>query len=154
MNFAAQGDVAGVLQRLADGVSPNVTNPIGQTALHIAAIWNHVEVATVLLDAGANVNQKNQYGVTPLLFAAQSTERVQQQQPPPPHSFGMGYGRKPQARLLWEVSGSNRGMSMWMAMWVQRCSGWVVGSEAQPAPPPPQQEVAAAVAAATPPCAP
>ena len=48
MNFAAQGDVAGVLQRLADGVSPNVTNPIGQTALHIAAIWNHVEVATVL----------------------------------------------------------------------------------------------------------
>ena len=71
MNFAAQGDVAGVLQRLADGVSPNVTNPIGQTALHIAAIWNHVEVATVLLDAGANVNQKNQYGVTPLLFAAQ-----------------------------------------------------------------------------------
>ena len=71
MNFATQGDVAGVLQRLADGVSPNVTNPIGQTALHIAAIWNHVEVETVLLDAGANVNQKNQYGVTPLLFAAQ-----------------------------------------------------------------------------------
>ena len=98
MYFAAQGDVAGVLQRLADGVSPNVTNPIGQTALHIAAIWNHVEVATVLLDAGANVNQKNQYGVTPLLFAAQKdhleVSRVRVQRGADINVKG-GNGRKP-----------------------------------------------------------
>ena len=71
MQAAAKGDVEKVTAQLAAGASPSAGNPIGQTALHIAAIWNHVEVGEVLIEAGADVNAKNKYGATPLHFAAQ-----------------------------------------------------------------------------------
>jgi ankyrin repeat protein len=32
----------------------------GQTALHLAALQNHVEVAKVLLDHGADINAKDE----------------------------------------------------------------------------------------------
>lgn len=71
MQAAAKGDVAKVRAQLAAGARPSAGNPIGQTALHIAAIWNHVEVGEVLIEAGADVNARNKYGATPLHFAAQ-----------------------------------------------------------------------------------
>lgn len=60
-------------QLLANGVSANACNKIGQTSLHVAAIWGHVEVAEVLLRNGANVNAVNQFGLTPLHAAAQGS---------------------------------------------------------------------------------
>ena len=39
------------LLRLAAGMSPNVSSSIGQTGLHVAAIWGCVEVSEVLLQA-------------------------------------------------------------------------------------------------------
>ena len=71
MRGAASDNLAAIERCLAEGTSPNAVNPIGQTALHIAAIWNNVKVATVLIDAGAEVSPANQYGATPLHFAAQ-----------------------------------------------------------------------------------
>ena len=58
---------------LANGVSAMECNQIGQTGLHVAAIWGHVEVSEVLLRGGADVNAQNQFGLTPLHMAAQSS---------------------------------------------------------------------------------
>ena len=71
MRAAASDNLDAVERCLAEGTSPNAVNPIGQTALHIAAIWNNVKVATALIDAGASLSPPNQYGATPLHFAAQ-----------------------------------------------------------------------------------
>lgn len=60
-------------QLLANGVSASACNKIGQTSLHVAAIWGHVEVAEVLLRNGANVNAVNQFGLAPLHAAAQGS---------------------------------------------------------------------------------
>ncbi|KAH9162962.1 ankyrin repeat-containing domain protein [Lactarius sanguifluus] len=42
-----------------------------QTALHLAALKNHSEIATLLLENGANANAKSLDELTPLLCAAQ-----------------------------------------------------------------------------------
>ena len=62
-------DVVGL--GLADGVSPNVTNPIGQTALHIATLWGNASAVEALVQAGAAVDQVNDLGAqTPLHLLA------------------------------------------------------------------------------------
>eukprot|EP00878_Enallax_costatus_P016912 GHUV01017754.1.p1 GENE.GHUV01017754.1~~GHUV01017754.1.p1 ORF type:complete len:411 (+),score=140.65 GHUV01017754.1:1100-2332(+) len=43
---------------------------MGQTALHIAALWGNKETIKVLIDNGADVNCTNSRGTTPLHFAA------------------------------------------------------------------------------------
>ena len=72
MSAAKDDDVETVTRLLAQGLSPDLANGIGQTSLHVAAIWGNVAVARVLLDAGASVNVANQFGATPLHFAAQN----------------------------------------------------------------------------------
>ena len=52
-------------------MNARAANQIGQTALHVAAIWGHVEVSNVLLIGGADVNAMNQFGLTPLHGAVQ-----------------------------------------------------------------------------------
>lgn len=42
----------------------------GATLLHVAAEYNNVEAATVLLDRGANINARGAFGQTPLFHAA------------------------------------------------------------------------------------
>ena len=59
---------------LANGMSVNATNQIGQGALHVAAIWGCAEASQVLLDSKADPNVTNQFGVTPLHYAAQNTK--------------------------------------------------------------------------------
>lgn len=57
---------------IAAGVDPCTANRVGQTALHIAAIWGSIEAGTVLLNAKADVNAPNRMrGSTPLHCAAQ-----------------------------------------------------------------------------------
>jgi ankyrin repeat protein len=55
-------------------VAPAVTSaePDGTTALHWAVRQNDLELASALLDAGADPTARNRYGVTPLYLAAEN----------------------------------------------------------------------------------
>ena len=53
----------------SDPSTAKQANGIGQTGLHVAALWGNFEVAMMLIDAGANINAKNQFGVTRLASA-------------------------------------------------------------------------------------
>ena len=59
-------------QKLDNGSSANSCNQMGQTALHVAAIWGAMKCGKLLVNHGANVNAKNKLsGGTPLMMAAQ-----------------------------------------------------------------------------------
>ena len=61
--------------KLEAGSDPNSCNSVGQTALHVAAIWGSVGVGRLLIDAGAQVDVRNKLmGATPLMFAAQRSQ--------------------------------------------------------------------------------
>lgn len=52
-------------------LTANFGNSMGQTALHVAAIWNSTAAGTALIDLGADVNARNDLGGgTPLHMAA------------------------------------------------------------------------------------
>lgn len=51
----------------------NEPNAYGNTPLHVACYNGQDVVVNELIDCGANVNQKNEKGFTPLHFAAAST---------------------------------------------------------------------------------
>lgn len=54
-------------------VSASHANSVGQSALHIASLWGHVESVRVLVELGANVTAKNSItGASPLHMVAQS----------------------------------------------------------------------------------
>ncbi len=63
-----------VLSRMAElptflGVTLRAVNDrgvLGDTPLHVAAIWGDVTVGKLLLDAGADPNVRGEYGNTPL----------------------------------------------------------------------------------------
>ena len=63
-------DTAAVQALVSQRVDVNIPQADGATALHWAAHWDDVEVADLLIDAGARVNAANDYGVVPLLLAA------------------------------------------------------------------------------------
>ncbi|HEX6324448.1 MAG TPA: PQQ-binding-like beta-propeller repeat protein [Vicinamibacterales bacterium] len=66
-NAAKAGDRAGVERALAAGVPVDAGTRYQQTALMFAAQGGHVEIVALLLDKGANPNQKDSfYGVTPM----------------------------------------------------------------------------------------
>ncbi|KAL4860020.1 putative 4-hydroxy-4-methyl-2-oxoglutarate aldolase [Chlorella vulgaris] len=74
---AAKNNDVSALRKLIDmGVRVNYCNQIGQTALHVAALWGSVEAARELLHQGADVNGENSRGTTPLHFAAGAKSRV------------------------------------------------------------------------------
>ena len=52
-----------------NGVDPSHASGVGQSALHVAALWGHVEAAQALLQLGAFVNAPNFTGATPLHMA-------------------------------------------------------------------------------------
>ena len=59
------------------GVPVSHCNGVGQTALHVAALWGHIEVARYLIEAGANVDAANRIaGATPLHSTLQSAHRI------------------------------------------------------------------------------
>ena len=70
---AAKGDVEAVRTLLRQGEDANTAQPDGMTALHWAAQRNQVEVAEVLLYAGATLRPMTRMGgYTPLHLAARS----------------------------------------------------------------------------------
>ncbi|KAL3811034.1 hypothetical protein ACHAXA_003197 [Cyclostephanos tholiformis] len=75
LSATQRNNVEEVLRLINDeGVSPSHGNFVGQTALHIAALWGNVETMEVLIEAGANVNAQNQIAkMTPLHCAIRGT---------------------------------------------------------------------------------
>ena len=64
------GDTATVRRLLTIKADVNATQPDGATALHWAAERDRLDVADLLLKAGARATAENDYGVTPLTLAA------------------------------------------------------------------------------------
>jgi ankyrin repeat protein len=72
---AAQKDRPDELTRLVkmDGVAASHANGVGQSALHIAALWGHVSSVRTLCALGANPSAANRLsGATPLHMVVQS----------------------------------------------------------------------------------
>ncbi len=63
-------DAEAVRRLLADSVAVTGTEADGTTALHWAAHYDQLDIAALLLDAGAAVDATNRYGVTPLALAS------------------------------------------------------------------------------------
>ncbi|XP_074842624.1 protein phosphatase 1 regulatory subunit 16A isoform X1 [Carettochelys insculpta] len=70
LEAASRSDVEEVRQFLQSGISPNLSNEDGLTALHQCCIDDYGEVVTLLLEAGANVNACDSELWTPLHAAA------------------------------------------------------------------------------------
>lgn len=72
---AVKDEVDRCREKLANGSDPCSANPMGQSALHIAAIWGSVGVGKLLIDAGATIEAHNKMGgITPLMCAAQRNQ--------------------------------------------------------------------------------
>ncbi len=65
---AEAGDDRFVRTLLELGASPNTTST-GETALHTAVAWDHLQIVSLLLKQGANPNTADVDGWTPLMFA-------------------------------------------------------------------------------------
>jgi uncharacterized protein len=70
VDLARRQDRAAVRALVASRADVNVAQADGATALHWAAHWDDVEMAALLLRAGARVDAANDFGVTPLLLAS------------------------------------------------------------------------------------
>ncbi len=70
LHDAADSGKVDVLERLIKALKArddiNATNDNGSTALHLASLWGNVDCVSLLIDAGANVNAKNNDLNTPL----------------------------------------------------------------------------------------
>ena len=67
-----QQDATTVEQLLGQRIDVNEVQPDGTTALHWAAHWNDLKIASSLIQAGANLDAANRYGSTPLLLACEN----------------------------------------------------------------------------------
>jgi hypothetical protein len=72
LTLAKDNDAGAIVRSITEhGLDPSVGNVIGQTALHVAAVWNSVEAGKALLEAGAVIDAQNDMGgATPLHMAA------------------------------------------------------------------------------------
>src|SRR5678816_2701875 len=70
---ARQQDRAAIRALIKQKGDVNAPQPDGATALHWATHWDDMESVELLLSAGAAVNARNDYGVTPLSLAAESS---------------------------------------------------------------------------------
>jgi ankyrin repeat protein len=70
INAVIDGDRGRVELLLAGGAYPNVADHAGWTPLHFAAQNNDAEIATLLLQHGASVSDRDEHGNTPLFRAA------------------------------------------------------------------------------------
>jgi ankyrin repeat protein len=56
---------------LANGGDPNKQDSQGNTPLHLAVIFNRVQLAEILIRSGSNISITNDKGVTPLQVRVQ-----------------------------------------------------------------------------------
>ena len=69
VNAARERDLSTVRTLIRNKVDVNQPQGDGATALHWAAHWNDLELANLLLGAGARANAANEHRVTPLALA-------------------------------------------------------------------------------------
>jgi len=62
-------DLAAVKRLLQQGANPSDTDGYGNSALGRAASYAYVEIARVLIEAGAKLDMRNRLGETPLIIA-------------------------------------------------------------------------------------
>jgi uncharacterized protein len=67
---ARNGDASALKRELAAGASVTSRNRLGESALVIVLKKERADLATILLDAGADVNQPAINGITPLMAAS------------------------------------------------------------------------------------
>ena len=66
VSAAKNRDVPAAQTLLKQRIDVNVPDVDGMTPLHWAAHWDELELAKLLLAAGANAKATNRYGITPL----------------------------------------------------------------------------------------
>ncbi|MGE5404679.1 MAG: ankyrin repeat domain-containing protein [Candidatus Saccharibacteria bacterium] len=71
MQASSRGDRDTVLKILNSGISPDIKDKQGQTALMYAIVKNRVEIVDILLARKADPNARVNDGSTPLMYAAQ-----------------------------------------------------------------------------------
>src|ERR1700683_5333167 len=69
MEAVKRADVNAVRSLLAQHVDPNLSEADGSTALPAAAQRDTLEIANLLIAAGANVKASTRYNITPLSLA-------------------------------------------------------------------------------------
>ena len=72
VDAARARDEAAVANLVEQQVDVDATAPDGATALHWAAHWDDLEIADVLIRAGAQADAANPFGVTPLWLASEN----------------------------------------------------------------------------------
>eukprot|EP00928_Gymnodinium_smaydae_P037368 TRINITY_DN25952_c0_g1_i1.p1 TRINITY_DN25952_c0_g1~~TRINITY_DN25952_c0_g1_i1.p1 ORF type:complete len:517 (-),score=79.34 TRINITY_DN25952_c0_g1_i1:121-1671(-) len=71
LDCARRNDASGVRKIVARGCPPTFANPVGQSALHIGALWGSVDAVKALLELKANpCAQNDKRRATPLHVAA------------------------------------------------------------------------------------
>ena len=76
LQAAERGDTGRVRQLLeADSTLANAKGAHNKTPLHRAAEKNHVEIAELLISAGANINAEDSWSMTPLQWATNMGSR-------------------------------------------------------------------------------
>ncbi|KFM56676.1 Ankyrin repeat domain-containing protein 17, partial [Stegodyphus mimosarum] len=70
LNACRLGSLLAVQSYLDEGLSVDVQNSEGETALQIAAANGFIDIVSLLLDKGALIDHPNCYGWTPLMHAA------------------------------------------------------------------------------------
>ena len=70
LDAAWDGNIEAVKQHLAAGTDVNAKNQYGTPPLHYAVLYDHKEIAELLIEKGADVNAKAGFGSTPLHDAA------------------------------------------------------------------------------------
>ena len=71
-NAAKNGDIGAVRELLAKKVDVNAPSADSSTALHWAVEANNLDIANLLIGAGANVNARTRYNITPLGLACEN----------------------------------------------------------------------------------
>lgn len=62
---------------MTHGANPNAKDILGNTALHLAACTNHIEVVTLLLRGGTDVTTLDNSGRTPMQLAQSKLKLLQ-----------------------------------------------------------------------------
>ncbi len=72
MKAAHLGDVAMVRELLAAGAAIAATNADGNNALWLACVGSHLDAIDVLVEAGIDIDNRNDNGATALMYASSS----------------------------------------------------------------------------------